>query len=59
VAGALDGGVEDTLEAELVALEGGDALAEGSLGVAGILDTGDGNLLPLNGSIVGLEDGLD
>ena len=59
VAGAADGRVQDTLEAELVALEGGDGLAEGGLGAPAVLDTGDGDLLPLDGHVVGLEDGLD
>jgi hypothetical protein len=59
VAGAADGRVEDTLEAELVALEGGDGLTEGGLGASAVLDTGDGDLLPLDGYVVGLEDGLD
>lgn len=60
VAGALDGRVEDTLEAELVALQGSDGLAEELLGVlAALLHAGDVDLLPLNGHIVGLEDGLD
>jgi hypothetical protein len=60
VAGALDGGVEDTLEAELVALQRGDGLAEELLGVdvAGV-DTRDVDLLPLNGNVVRLEDLLD
>lgn len=60
VAGALDGRVEDTLETELVALQRGDSLTEELLGVlvAG-LDTGDIDLLPLDGDVVGLEDGLD
>lgn len=61
VAGSADGGVEDTLEAELVALERGDAVAEGILGAASALDleTRDVDLLPLDGDVVGLEDGLD
>lgn len=60
VAGAADGGVQDTLEAELVAAERGDGLAESSVGdVAASLDTRDLNLLPLDGDVVGLEDGLD
>lgn len=58
VAGAADGGVQDTLEAELVAAQGGDGLAEGRLGAAA-LETGDLDLLPLDGDVVGLEDGLD
>lgn len=60
VAGAADGRVEDTLEAQLVALERRNALAEGLLGSQGaLLDTGDLDLLPLDGHVVGLEDGLD
>lgn len=60
VAGALDGSVQDTLQTELVTLEGGDGLAEELLGVlAAVLHAGDIDLLPLNGDIVGLEDGLD
>ena len=60
VAGAADGGVEDTLEAELVPPQRGNSLLESLLGAAGVvLDTGDLNLLPGNGDIVGLEDGLD
>jgi hypothetical protein len=57
---ALDGRVEDTLETELVALEGSNRLAEELLGVdATSLDTRDVDLLPLNGDIVCLEDLLD
>lgn len=60
VAGTLDGGVEDTLETELVALERGDRLSEELLGVLVTgLDTGDIDLLPLDGDVVGLEDLLD
>lgn len=60
VAGALDGSVQDTLQTELVTLERGDGLAEELLGVlAAVLHAGDVDLLPLNGDIVGLEDGLD
>ncbi|GKT63064.1 LOW QUALITY PROTEIN: hypothetical protein ColTof4_05343 [Colletotrichum tofieldiae] len=61
VAGALNGGVQDTLEAELVAAEGGDGLAEKVLGLlgGGGVEAGDLDLLPLNGDVVGLEDGLD
>lgn len=60
VAGAADGRVQDALEAQLVALERGDALAEGLLGPQrALLDTGDLDLLPLDGHVVGLEDGLD
>jgi hypothetical protein len=59
VAGSADGGVKDTLEAELVALEGSDRLAESVLSAAGALHTRDLNLLPLNGDVVGLEDSLN
>jgi hypothetical protein len=60
VAGALDGRVKDTLETELVALEGSNRLAEELLRVdAARLDTGDVDLLPLNRNIVRLEDLLD
>lgn len=60
VTGALDGGVEDTLETELVALERGNGLSEQLLGVlVASLDTGDIDLLPLDGDVVGLEDLLD
>jgi hypothetical protein len=60
VAGALDGRVEDTLETELVALEGRNRLAEELLRVdAARLDTGDVDLLPLNRHVVRLEDLLD
>jgi hypothetical protein len=60
VAGALDGSVQDTLQTELVTLEGGDGLAEELLGVlAAVLHARDIDLLPLNGHIVGLEDSLD
>jgi hypothetical protein len=60
VAGSLDGSVEDTLETELVALERGNGFAEELLGVhVARLDTGDVDLLPLNGHVVRLEDLLD
>lgn len=59
VAGSADGSVQDTLETELVALERSDRLAESILGSAGTLETRDLDLLPLNGDVVGLEDGLD
>ena len=60
VAGALNGGVEDTLETELVALQRGDGLTEELLGVdvAGV-NTRDIDLLPLNGHVVRLEDLLN
>lgn len=60
VAGALNGGMQDTLETQLVALERGNGLAEELLGVlVARLDTGHIDLLPLDGHIVGLEDLLD
>jgi hypothetical protein len=60
VAGALNGSVQDTLQTELVALERGDGLAEELLGVdVASLDTGNVDLLPLNGNVVCLEDLLD
>lgn len=60
VASALDRCVEDTLEADLVALQGGDRLAEEFFRVlVASLDTGNVDLLPLNGHIVGLEHSLD
>lgn len=59
VAGSADGGVQDTLETELVALKRSNRLAESILGSAGALETRDLDLLPLNGDVVGLEDGLD
>ena len=59
VAGALDGSVKDTLQTELVALERSEGLAEKLLGVLVTGDnTGHVDLLPLNGNVVGLEDGL-
>ena len=65
VAGAVHGGVEDTLETELVAAERGDTLTEGRLGAGGSSGIGAGgetrnlDLLPVDGDIVGLEDSLD
>lgn len=60
VARALNRSVEDTLQTELVALEGSQGLAEELLGVlvTGV-NTANIDLLPLNGDVVGLEDGLD
>ena len=60
VTGALHRGVENTLQTQLVALEGGQRLLEQLLGVlvTGV-NTAHVHLLPLNGHIVGLEDGLD
>lgn len=61
VAGSADGGVEDALQAKLVPLEGGDGLAEDLFGTArgAAVDTRSIDLLPVNGYVVGLEDGLD
>lgn len=60
MARALHGSVEDTLQTKLIALEGGNGFAEELLRVLATgFDTGDIDLLPLNGHIVGLEDGLD
>jgi len=62
VAGAADGGVQDALEAELVAPERGDGVVEGVLSAAGGLagiQTRHIDLLPCDGHVVGLEDGLD
>lgn len=59
VARALDGSVQDTLQTELVALERSQGLLEELLGVLVTgLDTAHIDLLPLNGHVVGLEDGL-
>jgi len=60
VSGALDGRVQDALQANLVALQRGNGLAEELLGVliAG-LDARYIDLLPLDRHIVGFEDGLD
>jgi hypothetical protein len=60
VARSLDGSVEDTLQAELVALERCEGLLEELLRVlvAGV-DTANIDLLPLDGHVIGLEDGLD
>jgi hypothetical protein len=52
--------VEDTLETELVALEGSERFTEKLLRVlVAAVDTGNIDLLPLDGYVVGLEDGLD
>jgi hypothetical protein len=60
VAGSLNGRVQDALETELVALERSNRLAEELLRVdVACLDTGDVDLLPLNGHVVRLEDLLD
>lgn len=62
VAAALEGRVQDAFEAELVAAQGGDSLAEGLLGggtAAGGVEARGIDLLPLDGHVVGLEDGLD
>jgi hypothetical protein len=60
VAGTLDGSVKDTLKTELVALQGSEGLPEKLLRVlvTGV-NTANIDLLPLNGHVVGLEDGLD
>mgnify|MGYP006876444500 FL=1 len=60
VARALNRSVEDTLQTELVALQGSQGLAEKLLGVlvTGV-NTANIDLLPLNGNVIGLEDGLD
>lgn len=59
VAGTLDGSEEDTLKAELVTAKGSDGFLEQLFRVlvAGV-HTGDVDLLPLNGHVVGLEDSL-
>ena len=62
VARPADGGVKDTLETELVAAERGDSLLEGLLGAPGgaaVAEAGNLDLLPGDGDVVGLEDGLD
>lgn len=57
VTGGGDGGVEDSLKTDLVASEGLDGLLEG--GVIGGGVSRDVKLLPVNGDVGGLEDGLD
>lgn len=62
VTAALERRVEDTLEAELVAAQGRDSLTESLLGggaATGGVETRGIDLLPLDGHVVGLEDGLD
>ena len=56
-----DRSVQDTLQTQLVPLQRGDRLPESLLGAAGgaAVDTGHVHLLPVNGDIVGLENGLD
>lgn len=57
-----DGGVKNTLETELVAAERGNGLLERLLSAAGgaaIAEAGNLDLLPGDGDVVGLEDGLD
>lgn len=56
VAGLFNGGVEDTLETNLGALEGVDGLVDA---LGGVADTGDLDLLPVDGDVLGLEDALD
>lgn len=53
--------MEDALQAELVPLEGCDGLTEDLLGTArgAAVDAGRIDLLPVDGYVVGLEDGLD
>ena len=60
VARPLDGGVEDTLQTELVALQRSERLPEKLLRVlvTGV-NTANIDLLPLNGHVVRLKDGLD
>lgn len=60
VARSLDGSVQDTLQTELVALERSQRLAEQLLRVlVASIHTANIDLLPLDGDVVGLEDGLD
>lgn len=62
VAATLKRGVQNALEAELVAAQGRDSLAESLLSggtAAGSVETRGIDLLPLDGHVVGLEDGLD
>ena len=60
VARPLNGSVQNTLQTELVALERGQRLAEQLLRVlVASVDTADVDLLPLDGDVIGLEDGLD
>lgn len=49
-----------TLKADLVPLQGGNALLEENIGILlSFLETGDIDLLELDGDVVGLEDGSD
>lgn len=62
VAGAVHGGVQDALEAELVSPERGNGLLKLLLlasGGGGVVETRHLDLLPRYGDIIGLEDGLD
>ena len=60
VSAALKRRVQDTLQPELIPLQAGNGLAEQLLGVlVARLDAGDVHLLPLDGHVVRLEDGLD
>lgn len=57
VAGGGGGSVEDSLKTDLVASEGLDRLLEGGVISSGV--SRDVKLLPVNGDVGGLEDGLD
>lgn len=62
VAGALEGCVQDTLEAELVAAQRGDRLLKHVLSrpaAHAVVEAGCVDLLPLDGHVVCLEEGLD
>lgn len=62
VAGPADGGVQNTLQTQLVSPERGDSLLELLLGAAGrrsIVEPRDVDLLPRDWHIVGLENSLD
>lgn len=52
----LNGGVKDTLQTNLVALERVDGLGDA---LAAVTNTGNLDLLPVNGNVLSLEDGLD
>ena len=60
MAGALHRREENTLETDLVAAQRRNGLPEQLLGMlVARINAADVDLLPLNGDIVGLEDGLD
>lgn len=60
VARSLEGSVQDTLQAQLVAAQRRDGLLEHLLcRLRAVVQTRDIDLLPLDGHVVGLEDGLD